>query len=335
MNDEFAREVLLRLKGKISEEYLKEVYDTILYVSANYEISKSCTDIVEYEYEIPECFTVFMVSKRMDGRMSDKSSRQYYYTITDMLNTIRLPVEEIKINHIRRYIAYISKNKTTGEQISRSTLNQRKSIIRSFFQWLFQEGYIDEDPSIRIHPERCSREPEDVFTDFQVETMRKAVETKRDLAILDLLLSSGMRISELLSINISDVNFDNRSIVVLGKGCKYRTVYFDARALSSIIDYLSCRDDTNTALFVSLRAPHNRLSCSACRSMMSKLSEATGISGIHPHRFRHTMATTAVSKGCDIYTVQKLLGHSRIETTSIYAHVSDDDIRMKHKLYIG
>ena len=335
MNDEFAREVLLNLTGKIDAEYLKEIYDTIIYVSANYEIQKLCTDVVEYEYSLPECFTIFMVSKRMDGKMSDESSKQYYNAISDMLNTIKLPVEEIKVNHLRKYIAFISKNKITGNQISRSTLNQRKSIIRSFFQWLFQEGYISEDPSVRIHPERCSREPEDVFTDFQVETMRKAVETKRDLAILDLLLSSGMRISELLSIDINDINFENRSINVLGKGGKYRTVYFDARALSSIIDYLDSRSDTNTALFVSLRAPHDRLSCSACRSMMNKLSEVTGIDGIHPHRFRHTMATVAVSKGCDIYTVQKLLGHSKLETTSIYAHMSDEDIRQKHKLYIG
>lgn len=335
MTDDFVNSVMVQLSGKLDDDSMRYVRDAIMSVSSMYNIEKACTDIIEYEYSLPECYKMFMVSKRLDGKLKDTTANIYRKYLEDMLYHIGLPVEKINTNHIRRYIAETSVNTRTGEHISKSTQNNKKCIIRSFFQWLKEEGYIEEDPTTRIRPESVSTKPEEIFTDFQIETIRRACTKNRDIAMIDLMVTSGMRVSELVSVNINDINYSDNSIIVCGKGEKYRKVYFDGRTLSSITTYLKERTDSNEALFVSENAPHQRIKTVTVRKILKAIESKTGITNIHPHRFRHTMASRAVSKGCDIVAVQKFLGHSDVKTTMRYTHIDDYSVMVSHKKYVG
>jgi len=211
------------------------------------------------------------------------------------------------------------------------------------FQWLAEEEYIAKDVSARIKSERTDIRPEPIFTDMQLEMMRAACKKKpangwqfsryRDLAIVDVLSSTGVRVKELCGIDIEDINLDDRKIIVFGKGNKYRTVYFDVRTEFSIRRYLKETGRKSGALFVTKRNPHDRLSTANIRKLLNIISERTGIENVHPHRFRHTVATRLVEKGCDIYYVKEILGHSKIETTLRYVHTSDEIVKNSYDKY--
>ena len=192
-----------------------------------------------------------------------------------------------------------------------------------------------KSPVRRIHKIRTETVVKETYTDENIEIMRDNCKEIRDLAMIDLLNSTGMRVGELVRLNISDINFNERECIVLGKGDKQRKVYFDAKTKIHLQSYLKSRDDENDALFVSLLKPHNRLNISGVEIRMRNLGRRLNINKVHPHKFRRTLATRAIDKGMPIEQVQQLLGHSKIDTTLQYAMVNQNNVKDSHRKYIS
>lgn len=334
MHNSFVDGFCLKLEGVLQPCDIKQVANLLDIYTMNYDIKPLSTELSVSEYKLPEAYYVFMAAKEQDGQLSETSKDQYRICIEKLLFRFGIPLSSITVNHLRLYIQEISVNSKTGKKLSRTTINQRKSIIRSFFKWLYEEEYIGKDPSIRIKPERSDSKPRKAFTDVEIESMRSCCSDLRERAIIDILYSSGIRVSELCGLDKSDIDLDKREITVFGKGGKWRTSYIDASAVVSLKAYFNSRNDDSQAAFVSERRPHQRLHPKAVRNILHDVSEKSGVDNVIPHRFRHTMATTGINSGMPIESVQAVLGHSEISTTMRYAHVSNDKVKSDHRRYI-
>lgn len=324
----------LRIGNKFNDEQIRLLKEQLEIYCMGFDIKPMSTNIIPAEYKLPMELYLFLATKQQDGKMSQRSYEQYYSCLTKMLFDLCLPLSEITVNHLRLHISHISTDKRTGKQLSQNTLDQRKSIIRSFFQWLYQEEYILNDPSVRIKPVRADTKPREPYQDVQIESIRNSCRNDRDRAIVDLLTASGIRIEECTRLDKTDVDLDNRELKVFGKGSKYRTAYMDARSIVSLKKYLSGRDDQDPALFVSHRKPHFRIKPGAIRKMLHELKPEIPVDNIIPHKFRHTTATQAINRGMPVESVQAMLGHSQITTTMRYAHISKDKVKRDHDTYM-
>ena len=283
------------------------------------EILKNNTDIL---YK-------FISSKESEG-CSTITLNYYKDNITKMLNTINLPIGEITTEILRNYLADYKSNSKAGMV----TIDNIRRTLSSFFTWLENEDYIVKSPVRRIHKVKTTRKVKETLTDENLEKLRDTCSNVRDLAILELLISTGMRVGEITRLNISDMNFQERSCIVLGKGNSEREVYFSAKSKMYIKKYLETRTDNNEALFVSLIKPYNRLGISGIEILIRNLGKEANINKVHPHKFRRTMATMAIDKGMPIEQVQKLLGHIKIDTTMEYAMVNQNNVKNSHRKYI-
>lgn len=272
----------------------------------------------------------FITAKQIEG-CSERTISYYRSTVEQFLNMVRQPIRKISTEEIRQYLMeYQAHN-----GCSNVTVDNIRRNISSFFTWLEEEDYILKSPMRRIHKIKAKQVVKDIITDECIERLRDACSTPRDLAIIDLLYSTGMRVGELVKLNRSDINFEERECVVIGKGSKERKVYFDAKAKIHIQRYLEMRHDDNEALFTSLDAPYNRLKISGVEIRLRSLGIILGIGRIHPHKFRRTMATRAIDRGMPIEQVQKILGHSQIDTTMQYAIVNQANVKTAHQKYIA
>ena len=334
MSETFTSGFCLKLNGVLEPEQIKAVKELLDIYTMGFEIKPITTDLTVSEYQLPQAYYIYMASKEQDGRMKPGTREQYRMCLEKMLFRLRMPLEQITVNHIRLYLHEISTNQKTGKPLSKASMNQRKAIIKSFFRWLYEEEYIQKDPSVRIRSERTDSKPRTAYKDTQIEALRLASTDPRTRAIIDLLTSSGIRIAECVRLNRSDIDLESRELTVFGKGEKWRTAYIDAATVVSLKAYLATRKDKSEALFVSSKAPHKRLSAGAIRRVMHKLSAVTGIEDIIPHRFRHTTATRAIDRGMPIESVQVMLGHEEISTTLRYAHVSNEKVKRDHQTYM-
>lgn len=334
MSETFTNGFCLKLNGVLEPEQIKAVKELLDIYTMGFEIKPITTELSVSEYQLPQAYYIYMAAKEQDGRMKAGTREQYRSCLEKMLFRLRLPLELITVNHLRLYIHEISTDARTGKPLSKATLNQRKAIIKSFFKWLYEEEYIQKDPSVRIRSERTDSKPRTAYKDTQIEALRLASKDPRTRAIIDLLTSSGIRIAECVRINRDDIDLESRELTVFGKGEKWRTAYIDAAAVVSLRAYLATRSDDSEALFVSSKAPHKRLSAGAIRRILHKLSAVTGIEDIIPHRFRHTTATRAIDRGMPIESVQVMLGHEEISTTLRYAHVSNGKVKRDHQTYM-
>lgn len=273
---------------------------------------------------------LFLDAKRIEG-CSARTIRYYQTTIQHMLCKITDPVRKISTECIRDYLVEYQKINGCGNV----TIDNVRRNISSFFSWLEEEDYILKSPMHRIHKIKTKSVVKETISDEAIEKLRDNCETARDLAIIDLLYSTGIRVGELVNINISDVSFEQRECIVFGKGNKERRVYFDAKAKIHLQQYLKTRTDDNPALFVTLDAPHDRLKISGVEIRLRTLGRRVGVNRIHPHKFRRTMATRAIDKGMPIEQVQKILGHSQIDTTMQYAIVNQENVKTSHRKYIA
>ena len=272
----------------------------------------------------------FVAAKRIEG-CSEKTLAYYQNTIQAMISGIGKAAQQITTEDLRAYlITYQSQHKT-----SRVTIDNIRRILSSFFSWLEDEDYIVKSPVRRIHKVKTAKIIKETYTDEALELMRDNAPSLRDLAIIDLLASSGMRVGELVTLNRDDINFAERECVVFGKGDKERLVYFDARTKIHLQNYLADRDDNNSALFVSLKFPHDRLQIGGVETMLRGLGRQLNLTKVHPHKFRRTLATSAIDKGMPIEQVQQLLGHQKIDTTMHYAMVKQQNVKMAHRKFIG
>lgn len=273
---------------------------------------------------------MFIAAKKIEG-CSDRTVTYYKSTVEHLLKSIDTPIRKITTDEIRSYLArYQEKggcSKTTVDNIRRN--------ISSFFSWLEEEDYILKSPMKRIHKIKTVQPVKETISDELIEKLRDACLCKRDLAMVDLLYSTGIRVGELVRLNIDDISFEERECVVFGKGDKERRVYFDAKAKLHLQDYLKERKDNNPALFVTLDAPYERLRISGVEIRIRNLGRSINVEKIHPHKFRRTMATRAIDKGMPIEQVQKILGHSQIDTTMQYAMVNQSNVKNAHRKYIA
>lgn len=306
---------------------LKEVLNQELY---GVQVAESKENEQERIIESNNLLDAFISAKKIEG-CSEKTLVYYRNTIQRMLNEIKTSLCHIETSAIRCYLS----NYQEQNDSSKVTIDNMRRIFSTFFAWLEDEDYIAKSPVRRIRKIKTDILVKEVLSDEQLEQLRDGCNEIRDLAIIDLLSSTGIRVGELVKLNRSDIDFHERQCVVFGKGNKERTVYFNARTKLHIEKYLKERNDKNPALFVSLKSPHTRLSITGVEVRIKKLGEKLKIPKVHPHKFRRTLATMAIDKGMPIEQVQKLLGHVRIDTTLHYAMVSQNNVKMAHRKYIG
>lgn len=273
---------------------------------------------------------MFLDAKRIEG-CSERTLQYYRATAENMLLKITTPIRKINAEEIRAYLVeYQQKN-----NCSNVTVDNMRRNISSFFSWLEEEDYILKSPMRKIHKIKTKTVVKEIITDENMEKMRDACDNIRDLAIIDVLYSTGIRVGELVRLNIKDINLEQRECVVFGKGDKERRVYFDAKAKVHLTEYLSSRTDNNPALFVTLDSPHDRLQISGVEIRLRSLGKKLALDRIHPHKFRRTVATRAIDKGMPIEQVQKMLGHSQIDTTMQYVIVNQSNVKASHQKYIA
>ena len=272
----------------------------------------------------------FLSAKQVEG-CSERSVSYYSSTLDNLIKSLVKPFNQIETKDLRVYLSEYQKKNNASKQ----TIDNIRRILSSFFTWLEDEDYILKSPVRRIHKIKTTKQVKETYSDEALERLRDNCKTIRDLAIIDILSSTGMRVGELVKLNRVDVDFNNRECVVLGKGSKERVVYFDARTKLHLQNYLNSRKDENPALFVSLLEPHNRLEIAGIEIMLRKLGRSLEINKVHPHKFRRTLATKAIDKGMPIEQVQKLLGHSKIDTTMEYAIVDQQNVKNSHKKYLS
>lgn len=277
-----------------------------------------------------EYLKLFLAAKKIEG-CSDRTIQYYRVTNEHMLSRISTPIRKITADEVRCYLVdYQQIN-----NCSKVTVDNVRRNISSFFSWLEEENYILKSPMRRIHKIKSKTVVKEVITDETIEMMRDHCNELRDLAMIDLLYSTGIRVGELVNLDIADVDLEQRECIVYGKGDKERRVYFDAKAKIHIQNYLRSRNDNNPALFVTLDSPHSRLKISGVEIRLRELGRKLGLSKIHPHKFRRTMATRAIDKGMPIEQVQKILGHSQIDTTMQYAIVNQNNVKTSHRKFIA
>lgn len=327
MKEELINNVLSHMQGVLDWRQMK-----VLKVTLQEQLSQ----VTITECDIPKGNDInilldsFISAKKIEG-CSDKSMHYYKRTIELFSESVALPITQITTMHIRDYLVQYQNQ----HLCSKVTIDNMRRILSSFFAWLEDEDYIVKSPVRRIHKVKTESYVKDTLSDEDLEKMRDCSSSLRDLAMLDLLISTGIRVGELVGINRNDLNFHERQCVVFGKGNKERLVYFNARAKIHLEAYLRERTDDNPALFVSLHAPFERLQISGVERRIKLLGAKARIKGVHPHKFRRTMATMAIDKGMPIEQVQRLLGHVRIDTTLHYAMVNQTNVKLSHRKYLG
>ena len=323
MKEKIISNILQRMQNKINNKQLEELKIILIdeFSEENEEDKGKSNEQLK---------KLFIDAKRLEG-CSDKTILYYVSTIETMITKINKSIVEIETADLRTYVSDYQIHTNS----SKVTIDNIRRILSSFFSWLENENYIIKSPVRRIKKVKAPSIVKETYTDEELETMRDNVEALRDLVLIDILASTGMRVGELVKLNIEDINFTERECIVLGKGNKERVVYFDARTKIHLKRYLENRKDNNKALLISLKAPCNRLSIAGVELRLRKIGEKLGIKKVHPHKFRRTLATIAIDKGMPIEQVQKLLGHERIDTTLQYAMVKQSNVKIAHQKYIG
>ena len=329
MKNEFITEITQQMLPYLDNMALEQLQKVMKVALSNYEVIKS-EKIENQNLSNFNFMELFLAAKRVEG-CSEKTLKYYQATIETMLTTINKAVKHIITDDLRDYLT----NHQTERNSSRVTIDNIRRILSSFFAWLEDEDYIVKSPVRRIHKVKTGTNIKETYTDETLELMRDRCTELRDLAMIDILASTGMRVGEMVLLNREDINFTERECVVFGKGDKERIVYFDARTKIHLQNYLESRRDFNPALFVSLKAPHERLQISGVEQRLRNFGRKLNIPKVHPHKFRRTLATMAIDKGMPIEQLQRLLGHSRIDTTLQYAMVKQSNVKIAHRKFIG
>ena len=327
MKQDLIKDVIQGMLPYLNNAQNEKLQEVLKYTLANYEVTENQNKEKYSELNFVE---LFLSAKRIEG-CSEKTLRYYRKTIESMLSAIAKKASQITTDDLRKYLTTYQ----TQRRSSKVTIDNIRRILSSFFSWLEDEDFILKSPVRRIHKVKTAKVVKDTYTDEALELMRDSCTTTRDLAIIDLLASSGMRVGEMVMLNREDIDFNERECVVIGKGNKERLVYFDARTKIHLQNYLNERTDTNPALFVSLKAPHDRLMIGGVEARLRELGKRLSLPKVHPHKFRRTLATSAIDKGMPIEQVQQLLGHQKIDTTMHYAMVKQQNVKLAHRKYIG
>jgi site-specific recombinase XerD len=328
MKEKIMTDIIQQMLIYLDNAQLKQLRQALENTLCHYEVTD--TQVKQEQDDSNSFITMFIAAKRVEG-CSEKTLKYYETTITALVSSLGKSVRHILTEDLRTYlIEYQTKN-----QSSRVTIDNIRRIFSSFFSWLEDEDYIIKSPARRIHKVKTASNIKETYSDEDLEKMRDNCGELRDLAMIDMLASTGMRVGEMVLLNRKNIDFSERECVVFGKGDKERIVYFDARAKLHLQEYLDSRTDDNPALFVSLRAPHNRIKIGGIEHRLREMGKQLNIPKVHPHKFRRTLATMAIDKGMPIEQLQRLLGHQRIDTTLQYAMVKQSNVKTAHRKYIG
>ena len=327
MKQDLIKDVVQGMLPYLNNAQNEKLQEILQYTLANYNVTenKQQDNNTEQNYE-----ELFLSAKRIEG-CSKKSLKYYKATIEMMIATVVKSIKHIETDDIRRYLTEYQEKKKS----SKVTIDNIRRILSSFFSWLEDEDYILKSPIRRIHKVKTGMNIKETYSDEELELMRDNCTEPRDLAIIDMLASTGMRVGEMVLLNITDIDFNERECIVFGKGNKERVVYFDARTKIHLQNYLNSRADDNPALFVSMKAPHERLKIGGIETRLREFGKQLGLHKVHPHKFRRTLATMAIDKGMPIEQLQQLLGHRKIDTTLQYAMVKQSNVKIAHRKYIG
>lgn len=327
MKNELITDIVQQMLPYLDNSQTKKLQQVLEHALFQYEIIEA---VAPSNDDSENLVNIFIAAKHIEG-CSEKTLKYYQTTIDAMINAINKSVRHIQTEDLRFYLTQYQKK----NQSSRVTIDNIRRILSSFFAWLEDEDHILKSPVRRIHKVKTGTNIKETYNDEELEKMRDNCTELRDLAIIDMLASTGMRIGEMVLLNRIDINFAERECVVFGKGDKERLVYFDARTKLHLQNYLDSRIDNNPALFVTIRAPYKRIQIGGIEVRLRKIGKMLGITKMHPHKFRRTLATMAIDKGMPIEQLQQLLGHKRIDTTLQYAMVKQSNVKIAHKKYIG
>lgn len=328
MKSVFAMDILNRMDPILDQSQYLQLTSVLLDALNDVEITNKKKDLNDLDNF--KLLGMFLSAKEIEGR-SDSTIRFYRITINRLLDSMDKRVDQISTEDLRQYLTNYQRENNS----SKTTIDNIRRIFSSFFAWLEDEDYILKNPVKRIHRVKKGKVVKEILSDENLEVLRDNCESIRDLAIVELLISTGIRVGELVNLNISDINFHERECVVFGKGESERVVYFDARTKIHLLEYLNQRTDDDPALFVSFRKPYRRLGINGVESRLKNIGFKSNIDNVHPHKFRRTLATNAIDKGMPIEQVQKLLGHTKIDTTMHYAMVNQNNVKIAHKKFIG
>lgn len=327
MKQQIMESIIQQMLGHLDNRQLQQLKDVLEHELFNYEIK---TQIGSNEDDSEQLVDSFITAKRIEG-CSEKTLKYYKTTIDVMISAVGKNIRCIQTEDLRSYLTHYQQKSHS----SRVTIDNIRRILSSFFSWLEDEDYIIKSPVRRIHKVKTITNVKETYTDEDLEKMRDNCVELRDLAIIDMLASTGMRIGEMVLLNKADINFNERECVVFGKGNKERVVYFDARTKIHLQNYIESRADDNPALFVTLRSPFERIKIGGIENRLREMGKRLNIDKVHPHKFRRTLATMAIDKGMPIEQLQRLLGHKRIDTTLQYAMVKQSNVKQAHRKYIG
>ena len=331
MKTEIIKEIEQSLLNYFDNAQMELLHSTLTRCLENVEVvfkNDSSLDISKYSNE--ELINKFISAKEIEG-CSKRTTKYYQSTLLKMNNKMNKGITHMTTDDLRTYLTDYQKI----NDCSKASVDNIRRNLSSFFSWLEEENYILKSPMKRIHKIKVDKVIKETYSDETLELLRDNCDSLRDLAIIDLLASTGLRVGELVKLNINDIDFENRECVVFGKGNKERPVYFDARTKIHLKNYINSRNDSDPALFVSLDAPHERLNISGVEIRLRQLGRRLGIQKVHPHKFRRTVATKAIDKGMPIEQVQSLLGHSQIDTTMHYAMVNQNNVKESHRKYVA
>lgn len=328
MKEELMTEVMQHMLSYLDNAQMKQLRQVMEQALCRYNVTE--LEIKPEEDDSNKLIARFIAAKRIEG-CSEKTLKYYQTTINAMVASLGKNVRHIHTEDLRIYLTEYQSQK----QSSRVTIDNIRRILSSFFSWLEDEDYIIKSPVRRIHKVKTASSIKETYSDEDLEKMRDNCEELRDLAMIDMLASTGMRVGEMVLLNRDDINFAERECVVFGKGDKERIVYFDARSKLHLQEYLDSRIDDNPALFVTLRSPHERIQIGGIEHRLREMGKRLNIPKVHPHKFRRTLATMAIDKGMPIEQLQRLLGHQRIDTTLQYAMVKQSNVKTAHRKYIG
>lgn len=326
MKDEFITQVLAIMMGIISQEQCGEL-KTVLYMALQeYELEKRCTELMDLDQSYVHYLQLFLARKKTEGK-SARTINLYKLHLTRLLQTLNMAVDKITENDLFVYLAKYKKD----NNVSNAYLDNIRLVFSSFFGWLNAKGYIPKNPTAGLEPIKVEKKIKQPFSDEELEKLRRICDQERDLALIEFLYSTGVRVSELVALNRKDIDFYGKNVVVYGKGSKERETYLNAASCLHLKAYLDSRTDDNEALFVSERVPHARITVAGVEKILRRIGKDAGVAKVHPHRFRRTMATNVLKKGMPLEEVRELLGHTKLDTTMIYCTISKDNVKHSHQ----
>lgn len=326
MKNEFVTKVLSMMMDKISQQQVSKLKEALYMALQDYELEQRCTEVLDLDRSYVHYLQLFLLRKKTEGK-SERTLKQYKLHLERLLQFLNMKVEQITENDLFCYLAKYKKDRN----VTNGYLDNMRLVFSSFFTWLNAKGYIPKNPTVGLEPIKTEKRIKKPLSDEDLEKIRMACEQERDLALVEFLYSTGVRVSELTALNKQDIDFYGKNVIVYGKGSKERETYLTATSCLHLKAYLGSRTDSNEALFVSSKAPHERLTVAGVEKILRRLGISAGVEKVHPHRFRRTMATNVLKKGMPLEEVKELLGHTKLDTTMIYCTVSRENVKHSHQ----